>query len=402
MTTSPLPLLLLLFLSFLDRHAWAQGQDSTLQLVQMLYRHGDRSPISLYPNDPHGNVSAVWPMGLGQLTKKGKAMHYELGRWLRTRYDTLVGPDWVPEELIVRSSDTDRTLMSAACNLAAFYFPKHDDERFEKHLPWMPTPIHTIPAALDKLILIESSCPRVKVEEKNMDYLPEVKKILEENQDLFKFLTEKTGQAVDNITAVSYIFDTLMIESAYNLTLPSWTKDVWDRMERLHFWSFKLMAYTPELKRLRGGPLIKEFGDNMRKKVAGSSSSSSSSNVDTKIYMYSGHDATLAIVTEALGVYNGLPPPYAALFLLELHKVDDQYFVKMYYHNDTAMREPPYPLVLPGCSEQCLLDDWLSLTAKVVSDDWDKECHSGFPFGLSLNTFAGNQCGGAQQQSTGQ
>ncbi|MPC18819.1 Lysosomal acid phosphatase [Portunus trituberculatus] len=60
----------------------------------------------------------------------------------------------------------------------------------------------------------------------------------------------------------------------------------------------------------------------------------------------------------------------------------------MYYHNDTAMREPPYPLVLPGCSEQCLLDNWLSLTAKVVSDDWDKECHSGFPFGLSLNTFA--------------
>ncbi|MPC18817.1 Prostatic acid phosphatase [Portunus trituberculatus] len=259
-----------------------------------LYRHGDRSPITLYPNDPHGNVSAVWPMGLGQLTKKGKAMHYELGRWLRTRYDTLVGPDWVPEELIVRSSDTDRTLMSAACNLAAFYFPKHDDERFEKHLPWMPTPIHTIPAALDKLILIESSCPRVKVEEKNMDYLPEVKKILEENQDLFKFLTEKTGQAVDNITAVSYIFDTLMIEA---FSLP--------------------------------GPLIKEFGDNMRRKVAGSSSSSSSSNVDTKIYMYSGHDATLAIVTEALGVYNGLPPPYAALFLLELHKVDDQYFVKL-------------------------------------------------------------------------
>ena len=78
-------------------------------------------------------------------------MHYELGRWLRVRYNTLVGPDWVPEELVVRSSDTDRTLMSAACNLAAFYFPKHDDERFDKHLPWMPTPIHTVPVPQDKV-----------------------------------------------------------------------------------------------------------------------------------------------------------------------------------------------------------------------------------------------------------
>lgn len=387
MSTSPLSLLFLLFLSLLDRHAWAQGQDNTLQLVQMLYRHGDRSPITLYANDPHGNVSAVWPMGLGQLTKKGKAMHYELGRWLRGRYNTLVGPDWVPEELVVRSSDTDRTLMSAACNLAAFYFPKHDDERFEKHLPWMPTPIHTVPAQLDKLILVDSSCPRAKVEEKNLDTLPEVKKILEENQDLFKFLTEKAGQSVPNITAVSYLFDTLQIEAAYNLTLPSWTKEVWDRMERLHYWSFKLMAYTPELKRLKAGPLVKEFRDNMRKRVAGNSSSSSS-NLNTKIYMYSAHDATVAMLTEALGVYNGLPPPYAALFLLELHKVGSQHYVKMYYHNDTAMREPPYPLVLPGCSERCLLEDWLSLTAKVVPDDWDKECYSGYPFGLSLNTFA--------------
>jgi hypothetical protein len=33
-----------------------------------LYRHGDRSPVRIYPKDPHG--ATAWPEGLGELTKK--------------------------------------------------------------------------------------------------------------------------------------------------------------------------------------------------------------------------------------------------------------------------------------------------------------------------------------------
>ena len=31
-----------------------------------LYRHGDRSPVRIYPKDPHG--ATAWPEGLGELT----------------------------------------------------------------------------------------------------------------------------------------------------------------------------------------------------------------------------------------------------------------------------------------------------------------------------------------------
>lgn len=78
-------------------------------------------------------------------------MQYGLGRWLRNRYGTLVGPAWVSGELSVLSTDVDRTLMSAACNLASFYYPKETNERFEADLPWVPTPIHTVPLAYDKV-----------------------------------------------------------------------------------------------------------------------------------------------------------------------------------------------------------------------------------------------------------
>lgn len=37
-----------------------------------LFRHGDRTPIDPYPNDPWGNRT-FWPVGWGQLTNVSKA-----------------------------------------------------------------------------------------------------------------------------------------------------------------------------------------------------------------------------------------------------------------------------------------------------------------------------------------
>jgi len=59
--------------------------DKTLLSVNLLFRHGDRTPIRPYPNDPHKDPSN-WPVGFGQLTTRGKQMHYKLGKFLRSRY----------------------------------------------------------------------------------------------------------------------------------------------------------------------------------------------------------------------------------------------------------------------------------------------------------------------------
>lgn len=39
----------------------------TLRMIAILFRHGDRSPTELYPNDPHQNYP--WPGGLGALSE---------------------------------------------------------------------------------------------------------------------------------------------------------------------------------------------------------------------------------------------------------------------------------------------------------------------------------------------
>lgn len=47
---------------------------ASLRLIGILFRHGDRTPTELYPNDPH--LKHVWPGGLGALTEVGLLIHF--------------------------------------------------------------------------------------------------------------------------------------------------------------------------------------------------------------------------------------------------------------------------------------------------------------------------------------
>lgn len=41
-----------------------------------VYRHGDRTPLKSYPNDPYNNESVYWPQGPGQLTDVSHQNYY--------------------------------------------------------------------------------------------------------------------------------------------------------------------------------------------------------------------------------------------------------------------------------------------------------------------------------------
>ncbi|OTF73432.1 hypothetical protein BLA29_014510, partial [Euroglyphus maynei] len=61
-----------------------QNDNNSLLLVQFVFRHGDRSPIRLYPNDHYKHQD--FNEGLGELTNRGKQRMFKLGRILRDKY----------------------------------------------------------------------------------------------------------------------------------------------------------------------------------------------------------------------------------------------------------------------------------------------------------------------------
>ena len=64
-------------------------------------------------------------------------------------------------DIYVRSTDVDRTLMSALSNLAGLYPPK-GSQVWNPDLLWQPIPVHTRPLADDALLSSHAECPRFK------------------------------------------------------------------------------------------------------------------------------------------------------------------------------------------------------------------------------------------------
>ncbi|CAG2109808.1 unnamed protein product [Medioppia subpectinata] len=96
---------------------WPNHDISTLKLLQLVHRHGERSPTSFPPNDPFKNTK-YWVEGIGELTTKGKYRMYKLGEFIRQEYNDYFGDKYSPREVYVRSSITDRCIESTSSLLA--------------------------------------------------------------------------------------------------------------------------------------------------------------------------------------------------------------------------------------------------------------------------------------------
>lgn len=338
-----------------------------LKLVHILYRHGDRTPVDPYPNDPYKRES--WNVGYGQLTSIGKRAHFKLGQWFRERYDGFLSSNYSEEEIIVRSTDVDRTLMSAMSNLAGLY-PPSGYQKWNPDLDWQPIPVHTVPLDLDNLLSSHADCPRFDHLQDEIMRSDWMTSIVKDNQEMFQYISQHSGFNLSDIVHLNYVYDTLFVETVHNKTLPEWTKKYFPGgpFEELSDLSFIVNTHTHELKRLKGGPYVKEVISHIDDFVKGTMEPKK-----RKVFMYSAHDTTISSILNTLNVFDVIAPPYRSAVMIELYENQELgYHVKILYRNDTT-REP-YQLILPGCEANCPLFKFKDLTASIIPEDWDVEC----------------------------
>ncbi|XP_021534568.1 prostatic acid phosphatase isoform X1 [Neomonachus schauinslandi] len=353
----------LLLLSWVGRGAVAKE----LKLVTLVFRHGDRSPIETFPNDAIKESS--WPQGFGQLTQLGMEQHYELGQYIRKRYRKFLNESYKREQVYIQSTDIDRTLMSAMTNLAGL-FPPEGISVWNPSLPWQPIPVHTLSLSEDRLLYLPfQDCPHFTELKEETLKSTEFQKRLHPYKDFIETLPTFTGYHTQDLFGMwTKVYDPLFCESVHNFTLPSWaTEDTMTKLKELSELSI-LSLYgihkQKEKSRLQGGVLVSEILNHMKSATQPSNR--------RKLVMYSAHDTTVSGLQMALDVYNGLLPPYASCHIMELYLEKGEYFVEMYYRNET--QHEPYPLTLPGCTPSCSLTEFAELVAPVIPQDWSTEC----------------------------
>ncbi|CAD8077462.1 unnamed protein product [Paramecium primaurelia] len=295
-------------------------QDKLL-VVQAIWRHGARNPYycnyECNPNVAKGDSAQLTPTGMRQ--------QYVLGKWLRQRYiiDTpFLTPTFNENEIYIESSDFNRTLQSANCNLQGMYPEGPNvihfvDQNISLLLPpnkgaftppgigdnALPNkiqliPIHTKQKEIDYALAM--SCPKgPDIVAQNL-YTNLYKEVNEASAKLYKDFNEQlklTGDnQVNDFINLSNYRDTLICNRYNGDKMPEDLKtETLQQIDDIANLAFSLEKFqTPEQVKLYSTPYFKQVIDRFDTFLNGTS--------NIKYYGSSSHDSTILATLSGLNL----------------------------------------------------------------------------------------------------
>ncbi|CAG2179606.1 unnamed protein product, partial [Oppiella nova] len=195
----------------------AQHDISTLKLLQIVHRHGDRAPAVWTKKDPFKDMK-YWPAGFGELTAQGKYRMYTLGQFYRREYNSYLGESYSPHEVYVRSSSVHRCIESAMSLMAGAYPPKGDwmwkkDNKSELGVSWQPIPIETfIPKSQDTVLEGYTKCKAAEDDLNRVYNQSVIHEFEAKYKQLYEELTKITGSEIKDVYTAVDFYDTFQIE----------------------------------------------------------------------------------------------------------------------------------------------------------------------------------------------
>ena len=386
-------------------------KDST-RLVIELTRHGSRAPVFGYSTSTDPWVKEY---GKGDITRVGMRQHLLLGKEMAKRFpDIFTGMPLRFDEIYVRSTDYQRTTMSALSHVAGLYdnflgepltFPVGDDRveppfisfdtskvRFDTGLPYglVPTAVHTEGLNEDRLIYFinKDTCPAgytAAAEDQKSYYSkvegnPKLKEAAAEAASRYGIDTKSFKTDMDLCVALGDYASQDILNNPNPKIKPE--EDLYKSIERCYIASNLSRFRLPELQRAIIGPLVLEILAKLKQKVEDLT-------LPLKYQYYSGHDSTLIPLLKAIG---GLDadcylnemlefkatstckgfPDVASNLVFELVTSDrNEYFVKTYTNFQ------PVDVCKNGKTEEqyrCSLKDFSERLKNQVDSSYDNYC----------------------------
>ncbi|KAI6185061.1 Histidine acid phosphatase [Aphelenchoides bicaudatus] len=195
----------------------------------------------------------------------------QLGKKLRTKYidmHKLVSPYFSTKEVYFRSSDTNRTLLSAMINSIGFYGNGRRGIDYPGIDGWpvgyVPVPVHTIAWKEDNLFNQYIRCTRAEIARKLLIQSPFYRSLKMKTKSLFDELSRITNKTT-TLENCYFLYDAWHVHRLYNVPMPpEFTDDLYAQFEEVeHIMNdlqfgvgihpFNGMDLRRELTLLRGG-----------------------------------------------------------------------------------------------------------------------------------------------------
>jgi len=364
---------------------WILGSAGDVRAVVEISRHGARGPGQIYPF----NRKYWQAKDLDELTGVGMRQHYLLGTEFRQRYilhSQLLNASFQPSEFTIHSTDSNRTLSSAYCQVLGLYpyglGPElsanqthvtpplyiHDFGHVQKALgkaalpySWQTVPIFTHSNDRDYVLkgYSGSTCPKLDMYEKevvNGDFY-----ISKENElkiSLFPLLSQALGFSVNSIKQAQKISSALECDFAAGHGLPpNFTLDLLQKVKEVHgFYRFTVPFAHPEAVKLSFSGFLLELMRILTDAIQAKG---------PKFTFFSSHDTMLTGLLTLFQASQATVPPFASVLLFELLS---NHTVKITY-NDF-----PLSLPFPCTSNPC---PWATLKTYLmgfVYEDYRERC----------------------------